>query len=128
MKRAQVGTVAVCCAALCILPGCTAGPDYLPPSISAFVHPDKQGFAAGQGEKSITIAPVPDDWWRLYDDQRLDALVRQAMAANTNLRAAAANLERSHALLEEAKTLREPSVVLNGGVEYAQFSGEQFLL
>src|SRR6202012_5621291 len=42
-------------------------------------------------------------------------------------RSAAANLERSHALLEEARTLREPSVVLNGGLEYGQAAGEQYL-
>jgi len=33
-----------------------------------------------------------DDWWKLYDDPRLDALIAQALAANTDLRAAAANL------------------------------------
>jgi NodT family efflux transporter outer membrane factor (OMF) lipoprotein len=73
------------------------------------------------------VAPVPDNWWRLYDDRRLDTLIGQALAANTDLRAAAANLERSRALLREAKTLREPSVMLNGGLDYGQTAGEQYL-
>jgi NodT family efflux transporter outer membrane factor (OMF) lipoprotein len=73
------------------------------------------------------VAPVPDDWWRLYDEPRLDTLIGQALAANTDLRAAAANLERSRALLREAKTLREPSVMLNGGLDYGQTAGEQYL-
>jgi multidrug efflux system outer membrane protein len=49
------------------------------------------------------------------------------MAANTDLRMAAANLERSRALLREAKTAQEPGVVLNGGLLYGQSAGEQYL-
>ncbi len=33
-----------------------------------------------------TIAPVPDDWWRLYDDPVLDQLVEASLAANADLR------------------------------------------
>jgi GNAT superfamily N-acetyltransferase len=47
------------------------------------------------GFGSFVQEPVPDDWWHLYDDERLDALVHQALAANTDLRVAAANLEKA---------------------------------
>jgi outer membrane protein TolC len=43
----------------------------------------------------VVSAPVPADWWRLYRDPRLDQLVQQAMASNTDLRVAAASLLRS---------------------------------
>jgi len=111
------------------LAGCTVGPDYKLP-FSAFFNgaSENGGFVSTRGNKTaISVAPVPDNWWRLYDNPRLDALIHQALAANTDLRAAVANLERSRALLREARTLREPSVMLNGGLEYGQTAGEQYL-
>jgi multidrug efflux system outer membrane protein len=112
-----------------ILSACTVGPDYKLPLSALFNGASENGaFASRRGEKVFSQAPVPENWWKLYDDPRLDTLIRQAISANTDLRSAAANLERSHALLREAKTLREPSVVLNGGVEYTQLAGEQYLL
>jgi len=113
---------------LALLTGCTVGPDYKLPN-EALVNgaAEKGAFANAKGQSGLAIASVPDDWWKLYDDARLDTLIHAAIAANTDLRAAAANLERSRALLEEARTLREPSVVLNGGLEYGQTAGEQYL-
>jgi hypothetical protein len=46
-----------------------------------------------------TIAPVPDDWWRLYDDPVLDQLVEASLAANADLRVAYANLDGARAAL-----------------------------
>jgi multidrug efflux system outer membrane protein len=111
-----------------VLAGCTVGPDYkLPDQALVNGAGEKGPFANASGQSALAVAAVPDDWWKLYDDARLDALIRAAIAANTDLRAAAANLERSRALLQEARTLREPSVVLNGGLEYGQTAGEQYL-
>jgi NodT family efflux transporter outer membrane factor (OMF) lipoprotein len=111
------------------LGGCTVGPDYKLPFSALFNGAsENDGFVSTRENKTaISVAPVPDDWWKLYDNLRLDALIQQALAANTDLRAAAANLERSRALLREAKTLREPSVMLNGGLEYGHAAGEQYL-
>jgi outer membrane protein TolC len=53
--------------------------------------------------KPVVSAPVPADWWRLYRDPRLDQLVQQAMASNTDLRVAAANLSRARAQVDEAE-------------------------
>jgi multidrug efflux system outer membrane protein len=111
-----------------VLGGCTVGPDYKLPG-EALVNgvSEKNQFVSAKGQSELAIAPVPESWWKLYADPRLDGLIKAAIAANTDLRAAAANLARSRALLEEAKTLREPSVVLNAGLEYGQTAGEQYL-
>jgi NodT family efflux transporter outer membrane factor (OMF) lipoprotein len=74
------------------------------------------------------VAPLPPYWWRLYNNRRLDALVKEAFAENTDLRMANADLENSQALLREARTLRQPSIAIGAGVEYAQLAGEQYLL
>lgn len=125
---ARARTVLLPFVAVILLGGCTVGPDYKLPFESLFNGPGENGrFASERGQKAVAFAPVPDDWWKLYEDRRLDRLIHESITANTDLRAAAANLERSRALLEEAKTAREPSVLLNAGVLYGQTAGEQYL-
>jgi NodT family efflux transporter outer membrane factor (OMF) lipoprotein len=113
---------------LAALGGCTVGPDYKVPDDALVKGADENGrFASAKGQSDFAIAPVPEGWWKLYADSRLDVLIRSAIAANTDLRAAAANLERSRALLAQAKTLRQPSVMMNAGLAYGQSAGEQYL-
>ncbi len=56
------------------------GPDYRLPKDGAINRPDLQGELAGRSVNTVS-APVPVHWWRLYQDARLDELVRQAMAS-----------------------------------------------
>jgi len=116
------------CACAALLPACaTVGPDYHVPAEAAVHAPAANAAFAAQGA-ALSAAAVPADWWRLYDDARLDALVDAALAANTDLRIANATLERSAALLAEARALRQPGVALDTGVERSQVAGEQYLL
>lgn len=78
------------------------GPDYQVPADAVVQRKDIQGELAVAG-KPVVSAPVPADWWRLYKDPRLDQLVQQAMASNTDLRVAAANLSRARAQVDEAE-------------------------
>lgn len=103
------------------------GPDYQLPKDGVINRPDLQGTIAGQGTDVIS-APVPADWWRLYQDPRLDELVRQAMASNTDLRVAAANLSRAHAQIEEAQSAGGFSSGVKAGAQRLQESGEAYLL
>ncbi|MBF4206115.1 efflux transporter outer membrane subunit [Pseudomonas donghuensis] len=103
------------------------GPDYHVPKDAAIQRADLQGELR-QDANSVVSAPVPKDWWHLYQDERLNELVRQALAANTELRVAAANIAKARAQVEEA----EAQGGLNGGVKLGaqrlQESGEAFLL
>jgi NodT family efflux transporter outer membrane factor (OMF) lipoprotein len=67
-------------------------------------------------------------WWRLYDDPVLDDLVQQAMASNTDLRVAAANLGRSRAALSVAQEQGGFSGGTSAAFKRAQESAEQYLL
>jgi outer membrane protein, multidrug efflux system len=117
---------AVLCTAM--LSACTVGPNYKVPSEALINSGAGKGpFLNTKDQAALAVAAVPEGWWRLYADPRLNSLVQAAIAANTDLRMAAANLERSHALLQEAKTTQEPSVMLNGGLLYGQSAGEQYL-
>jgi NodT family efflux transporter outer membrane factor (OMF) lipoprotein len=55
-----------------------------------------------------TAAEPPDDWWHLYHDSTLDGLLDEAFKANTDLRAAEANLAASRAVLEGTRNARFP--------------------
>lgn len=109
------------------------GPDYQVPADavarqSAAAQPfigAGAGEAAADGAAAAVFdsAPLPDHWWRLYHDTRLDALVQQALEHNTDLRQAMANLERAQALEDEASGAARPSVAVNGGFSFGHASG-----
>lgn len=66
--------------------------------------------------RSASISPVPDDWWRLYDDPVLDKLVAASLAANADLRVAYANLGGARAALAQAKAARLPQTSLESSL------------
>ncbi|VVN10786.1 efflux transporter outer membrane subunit [Pseudomonas fluorescens] len=103
------------------------GPDYHLPDEAAVHREDVQGDLA-VNRKNVISAPVPSDWWRLYQDPRLDQLVQQAMASNTDLRVAAANLSRARAQVDEAQAAGGWSGGVKLGAQRLQESGEAFLL
>ncbi|MBX8540676.1 efflux transporter outer membrane subunit [Pseudomonas cichorii] len=103
------------------------GPDYELPKDSAINRPDLQGELAGQSVNTVS-APVPEHWWRLYQDPRLDELVQQAMASNTDLRIAAANLQRARYQTAEAQAAGGFTNSAKVGAQRLQESGEAFLL
>ncbi|MGY2138134.1 efflux transporter outer membrane subunit [Pseudomonas reactans] len=111
-----------------LLSACQAvGPDYSLPDKAAVNRGDLQGAIAGEGS-NVVSAPVPADWWRLYKDPRLDELVRQAMASNTDLRVAAANLQRSRYQVQQAESAGGWSAGAKAEAQRLQESGEAFLL
>lgn len=91
---------------LSALVGCAAfhpvGPDYHAPAT-----PDAK--LATDHEAAFSSAMPDGTWWRLYDDQNVDAIVEAALANNRDLRKAAANLERVRGALEEAEASALPS-------------------
>jgi len=110
--------------AAALLGGCaTVGPDYHVPEAAKVNAPAAQGaFLSGAAVDGAE--PLPDRWWRLYDDPVLDGLVARALAANTDLRVAQANLERSLALLDERGAAREVQGMVNAETSWAQRSAE----
>lgn len=111
-----------------LLSACTVvGPDYKLPSDAAVNRPDLQGELAG-ASSNVVSAPVPGDWWRLYHDPKLDELVRQALVSSTDLRVAAANLQRARFQMSEADAAGGWSGTAKAGAQRLQESGQAFLL
>ena len=99
------------------LAACAVGPDYQRP---AALPAEQVRLAEALENGAVTPSPLPDQWWRLFQDAELDRLVAQALAKNTDLRAAAANLQRARAMLSEAGAARLPTTGTS-----AQFSHSQ---
>lgn len=103
------------------LSGCAAGPDYaLSPPI-----PASSGPFLSANDPAFAPAPLPADWWRLYDDPVLDSLVQDALRANTEVRQALARIERARAGLRGARGDRLPQTTLGAGANYGRVSESQ---
>lgn len=109
------------------LAGCAAvGPDYHLPSQALVNAPEAQGAFVSGHDVASQATPLPDHWWTLFDDARLDELVERALAANIDLKLADANLSRTAALLDEART-RDFDGLADAETYWTQQSPEQVL-
>ena len=98
------------------LAACATGPDYVRPATpTAAAGP----FIAANSPAIQPLAPVPDNWWRLYNDPVLDGLIADALTHNTDVRVAVARLARARASLRETKVDRLPQ----GGVSASATRG-----
>lgn len=110
------------------LAGCTTvGPDYHVPATAIARDPAAQSPFRENGEGTNGDA-LPPRWWHLYDDPVLDQLEQQALAANTDLRVAGANLAHAQAVVAGAQAAQEPEFGASAEAERARLSGESFLL
>ena len=106
-------------AAVLGLAACASGPDYRPvPASASAASP----FLSAIGP-AITAAQPAGNWWRLYRDPVLDRLIADALAANTDIRVAAARLARARALLRETRGAREPQVGVGGSAQGGRLPG-----
>ncbi len=115
MKRLVMPVVAAMA-----LSGCVVGPDYARPPVAA--RATGPIVEATRAPLAATAAPLPDRWWRLYDDPVLDRLVTEALAHNTDIRVAAANLQRARAVLAKQRGQRLPTITPSAQVTRNQFN------
>lgn len=104
------------------LTGCAVGPDYVRPETPGGPTPRLREADV----TAVTPTPLPEKWWRLFDDPELDRLVERALAANTDLRQAAANLQRARAVLSEARAGRLPTSSATAQYVRQRFGGQVF--
>lgn len=113
--------LATSAAAFAALPA--VGPDYARPSIAA-----PAAFRDAERLGSWKTATPADafargEWWKLFDDAALDELQARALAANEDLRAAAARVEQARAAAGVARSGYWPQLAANGSVVREQTSG-----
>lgn len=108
MRRALLAALA----AAALSAGCAlSGPDYQRPATT---------LPASFDEAASPAPSIPRDWWTLYRDPGLDALLGDALARNADLRLAIAQVDEAEAVLREAWAVLSPQVTLDGGVSRSQ--------
>uniref|UniRef100_UPI0035CC3989 efflux transporter outer membrane subunit n=1 Tax=uncultured Sphingomonas sp. TaxID=158754 RepID=UPI0035CC3989 len=100
----------------------TVGPDVTLPKLPADLDRRSGAPFEASGAPVYSLAPPPGRWWRLYDDPRLDALVEEALAVNTDLRVAAASLERAEAAIQEVRATAGLQTNVTAGATAGQVS------
>jgi NodT family efflux transporter outer membrane factor (OMF) lipoprotein len=98
------------------LTACRVGPNYHAPTLPSGAEAPLVSLNAA----AETSAQPPDDWWRLYNDARLDALVQEALTKNRSLAAADANFAAARAVLSAAHANRYPSTEVSAGGLYGR--------
>ena len=91
-----------------LLTGCPVGPDYKAPEI----HEPESFRVDVPVEKGASLADLP--WWQVFEDAELQKLVNQAISQNLDLRAAAARVEQSRAIVGVARSELLPQVGYSG--------------
>src|ERR1700744_5336193 len=92
-----------------VLASCAVGPNYHRPAINS-----PQMY---RSEELSTNAPGAElDWWQVYQDDTLQALIREALTNNYDLRIAVARVEQARAVAMQARSQFVPSVNYQGVV------------
>ncbi|HWU02476.1 MAG TPA: efflux transporter outer membrane subunit [Novosphingobium sp.] len=93
-----------------LLGGCAVGPDYHRQAPAAPAQWHESLPAADAHATSDALRP---DWWNLYGDPVLSALVSEVVSANLDLRIASVRFEQSAAQSTIARAARLPQVSLD---------------
>jgi NodT family efflux transporter outer membrane factor (OMF) lipoprotein len=97
------------------------------PADAAVNKPTAHSAFIGAYSAYVASDSVPNDWWRLYESPTLDELVPLALAANTDLWEAAANLQKAQAALDLADAAREPSTTISASPTFGRRSAQEEL-
>ena len=94
---------------IAVLAGCTLGPDYKRPEIKS--------PAAFQYEPKDAAQTADTLWWQQFQDPVLDQLIAEALAHNTNIQIAAANVEQAAAVLTQTRSQLFPAIGYGAGAQ-----------
>jgi len=96
-----------------LLGSCTLGPDFKLPVASGGTH--------WKETRDTTAKHLPDAWWKLFGDAKLNQLVERSFAANNDLAAAKARVETARALVgvDRARLFPTLDLATFAGVDHA---------
>jgi NodT family efflux transporter outer membrane factor (OMF) lipoprotein len=101
---------------LILAAGCRVGPDYRKPALPM----GAEAPLVSMNAQAESAAEPPDDWWKLYSDPRLDALLQEAFAANADLTAAEENFSVARTGLAAARAARYPETAAKASGIYGR--------
>ena len=116
MRRARALRLPVALFGACVVAACAVGPKYERPVVDLPTEYPEVAAAVQSG------AALRADWWKLYNDAQLDALVATALERNADIRLAAAQIEEARAVLREAGSALLPEIDVGGTSSRARSS------
>ncbi len=115
MKRAPTARAGAAALWAALIAGCALGPDYRRPDI---VAPPVYRF-----EPSAAVDSVADaGWWQVYRDPVLQALIREGLANNLDVRIAAARVDQARAVLGSAHLQQLPQLSVDAAATRQRLS------
>jgi outer membrane protein, multidrug efflux system len=104
-----------------LLAGCAVGPDYKRPEVP--VPPE---FRAQPPDVPVSEKSIGDlAWWEVFRDEVLQELLRTALAANYDLRIAAARVLDARAQVTVVRSFQFPDVTGNASAAYTRLFGDR---
>jgi len=95
---------------LLLLTGCAVGPNYKRPAVSV---PDAYRGLAPDASPQTTASLGDEKWWTVFQDQQLQALIKEALAQNYDVRIAAQRVLEAQALLGITRADQFPTITGN---------------
>jgi multidrug efflux system outer membrane protein len=109
-------------AAASVVAGCTSvGPDYRRPEST--VPPSFRGLGPGAPTGPESLGDLA--WWKLFQDESLQSLIRTALRENYDLRIAAERILDARAQVTVARSLQFPDVNASGAAPYSRIEGDR---
>ena len=78
------------------------------------------------GESAESVADM--EWWRVFQDETLQQLIRSALAENYDLRVAAARILDARAQVTITRSFQFPELNAGGSAPYQHIQGERSVL
>jgi multidrug efflux system outer membrane protein len=103
-----------------VLGGCTLGPDYQRPVVET---PATFRGASPDAPPAETLADLR--WWRLFQDETLQGLIRTALRENYDVQIAAARILDARSQVTIARSFQFPSVDAGADAAYTHVEGER---
>src|SRR5580700_10417626 len=111
-----------------LLSGCTVGPKYHRPSVTApeafkeltpADYPSTDGWKVAQPKD----ASLKGKWWEIFNDPQLNALEEEANKSNQTIASAAAAFLVARAMVREARSQYFPTVTVGPSINTSMQSG-----
>lgn len=106
----RCGAASIVWTAATALAACTAGPDYVRPSVET---PSSYKEAQGWKPAEPRDGQPRGAWWEVFDDPTLNALASQVTVTNQSIKAAEAQVRQARALTDAARAAFFPVVSAN---------------
>ena len=107
-----------------LLTGCMLGPDYQRPAVSVPTQ-YRSAEPPAPGQEAVSLADM--QWFALFQDERLQALIRTALENNYDVRIAVTRVLEAQAQLGVTRSFLLPTVDGTAGVARQRASQENFI-